>query len=136
MGRFEWSDDLSVGEETIDSQHKALIQRLNDVAAAIEQQQGEREISRTLGFLSEYVQFHFSEEEQQMEEADYPGLETQKQNHAEFIATLKNLEDDFYEEGATRPLAESINTFLFNWLTRHIQGLDRQFSEFLSKTRA
>jgi hemerythrin len=40
------------------------------------------------------------------------------------------MEDDFYEEGATRPLAESINTFLFNWLTKHIKGLDRQFAEY------
>jgi hemerythrin len=131
MKKIEWSDDLSVGEETIDGQHMALIKRLNDVAMAIEEQQGEREISRTLGFLSEYADFHFAAEEKQMEQACYPGLGIQKQNHAEFLTTLKNLENDFYEEGATRPLAESIGTFLFNWLTKHIQGLDREFSEFL-----
>ncbi len=130
MDKIEWSDDLSVGEETIDSQHLALIQRMNAVAMAIEEQQGEREISRTLGFLSEYVDFHFSAEEKLMAKANYPGLETQMQQHAEFLLMLKKMEDDFYEEGATRPLAESINTFLFNWLTKHIKGLDRQFAEY------
>ncbi|MCF7848480.1 MAG: bacteriohemerythrin [Kiritimatiellales bacterium] len=132
MEKIEWNDDLSIGDELIDEQHKALIKRLNDVARAMEEQQGEREITRTLEFLSDYTCFHFAAEEKQMELAGYPGLEIQKRNHSEFLKTLKNLENDFYEEGATRPLAESINTFLFNWLTKHIKGLDREFAVFLS----
>ena len=49
------------------------------------------------------------------------------------MTTLRNLEQDFEEEGSTRALAESVGTFLFNWLTTHIRGLDHKFGDFLSE---
>ena len=131
MASIQWTDDLSVGIDLIDTQHQALIDRLNDVSAAAETGQGEMEIVRTLGFLSDYATFHFSAEEKHMAETDYPGLAQQKGSHQEFMATLRNLEEDFEEEGATRPLANAVNNFLANWLTSHIRGVDSQFGRFL-----
>lgn len=136
MGNVTWDDSLSIGVPLIDEQHKALIQRLNDVSAAVEASQGEREIVKTLGFLSDYAGFHFSTEEKHMGEQGFPGLEQQKVKHQEFMAALKNLEQDFEEEGSTRALADSINTFLLNWLTTHIRGLDHQFAGFLAEKGA
>jgi hemerythrin len=133
MGNVEWTDDLSIGIPLIDEQHKSLIRRLNDVSKAIEAHEGEREIVKTLGFLADYAEFHFSAEEKHMKGNEYPGLEEQKTKHQEFMVTLKNMEQEFEEEGSTRILAESINTFLFNWLTSHIQGLDRKFGDFLAE---
>ncbi len=133
MGRVEWDDSLAIGVPLLDEQHKALVQRLNEVSAAVEACQGEQEILRTLGFLSEYADFHFSSEEKHMTEHDFPGLENQKAKHQEFMGVLKNLEQDFTEEGSTRALAESVNTFLLNWLTDHIRGLDHQFAGFLAE---
>ncbi len=133
MSNIEWTNNLSVGVQLIDEQHKALIQRLNDVSTAIEVDQGEREIIKTLGFLAEYADFHFSTEEKHMQESNYPGLEQQKMKHQEFMVTLTNLEEDFEEEGSTRALADSINNFLVNWLKTHIRGLDRQFGDFLEE---
>jgi hemerythrin len=133
MKQLLWTDDLSVGVAPIDEQHKTLMKRLNDVTGAIEAARGEREIANTLSFMSEYTEFHFSTEEKYMRECDYPGLETQKKKHQEFMDTLANLEKDFVEEGSTGALADAINTFLMNWLTKHIQGLDQEFGRFLSE---
>ncbi len=132
MTKVEWNNKLSVGIRLIDEQHKSLIKRLNDVSSAIETGLGEREITKTLEFLTEYAEFHFSTEEKQMKKNNYPGLEQQKMKHQEFMYTLSNLEQDFEEEGSTRALSDAINNFLFNWLTNHIQGLDQQFGDFLS----
>lgn len=63
MEKIRWSDNLSVGVELIDEQHKMLIQRLNDMTSAIEESKGPNEIARTLNFLIEYTDFHFSAEE-------------------------------------------------------------------------
>ena len=133
MEKIEWDQSLSIGIRLIDDQHKALIKRLNDVSVAIENNIGEREISKTLEFLSEYADYHFSTEEKHMAEQGFPGLETQKIKHQEFMDTLSNLDQDFEEEGSTRALSDAINNFLFNWLTNHIQGLDQQFGDFLSE---
>ena len=126
-----WSADLSVGVTLIDEQHKALIERLGDVAAAVQALEGEREIIRTLGFLTDNTKFHFSAEEEHMAGAGYPALPEQQASHAKFTATLTELVRDFEEEGSTRLLAEAIETFLSRWLENHIRGMDSRFGTFL-----
>ena len=136
MEKIEWDQNLSIGVGLIDKQHKALINRLNDVSVAIKANIGEREIIKTLEFLNEYADYHFSTEEKHMTDHGYPGLEAQKLKHQEFMMTLENLEKDFEEEGSTRALSDSINVFLLNWLRTHIQGLDKAFGDFLSEKGA
>ena len=136
MTKVAWDKRLSIGIALIDEQHKSLIKKLNDVSSAIENGLGQREIAKTLEFLSEYAEFHFSAEEKAMKDNDYPGLERQKIKHQEFMDTLSNLEQVFEEEGSTSALSDAINNFLFNWLTSHIKGLDKEFGDFLAKKNA
>ena len=131
MAKIEWNDNLSVGIDVVDEQHKMLIQRLNDLSKAVEMKQGETEIMKTLEFMIDYTDFHFSAEEKHMAEQNYPGLDYQKKQHEEFKSTLKRIVEDFEEEGLTRSLTTSINTFLFNWLINHIKGVDQKFGKFL-----
>jgi len=133
MPEIQWSDDLSVGIDLIDEQHRMLIQRLNDVSAAEEAHHGVEKIAKTLDFLVEYTHFHFSTEEQHMEAHDYPGREEHHIKHEELKDTLRDLEQDFREEGATYQLADSLNTLLGNWLIRHIKGVDVRFGTFLKE---
>jgi hemerythrin len=129
--RIRWDDKFSVGIPLIDEQHKMLIQRVNDLANAIERHQSVGEIVRVLGFLIDYAHFHFATEEKHMIEHDYPGLTDHTRQHEEFKTTLNHLTEDFEEEGATQALADSINTFLTHWLITHFQEVDREFGKFL-----
>ena len=133
MKQIEWDDSLSIGIDEIDEQHKTLLRRLNDMSNAIGMNQGEMEIVKTLDFMSEYTDHHFCAEEKRMAEAGYPGLEHQQQQHEEFKGLLKQLEQDFREDGATKELADSIDTFLANWLVKHIKDVDHKFGEFLQQ---
>ena len=133
MGKIEWDNSLSIGVDLIDEQHKMLIQRLNDISVAIEMSHGVEKIVKTLDFMVDYTNFHFSAEEKHMAKYDYPGLDYQKKQHEEFKASLKQIIQDFEEEGATQALAASINVFLFNWLINHIKGVDHKFGEFLNE---
>ena len=133
MGKIEWDNSLSIGIDLIDEQHKMLIQRLNDISVAIEMSHGVEKIVQTLEFMVDYTDFHFSAEEEHMAKHDYPGLDNQKQQHEEFKGSLKQIVEDFEEEGATQALATSINVFLFNWLINHIKGVDHKFGEFLNE---
>lgn len=132
MQKVEWTDSLSVGINLIDTQHKELIERLNNITLAIEEDHGEIEISKTLDFLIDYTDYHFSAEEKYMEDNNYPGLEEHKEKHKVFTSTLSDLAQEFDEEGATKILADSIDTFMINWLVKHIQEVDVKFGKFLA----
>ena len=132
MAKIEWDDNLSIGIDIIDEQHKMLIQRLGDLTRAMEMKQGEMEITKTLEFMIDYTDFHFSSEEKHMAQNNYPGLEYQKKEHEQFRSTLKRIVEDFEQEGPTRALVDSINTFLGNWLIKHIKQVDLEFGEFLN----
>ena len=92
-----------------------------------------RTVNRTLDFMIDYTNFHFTTEEKRMIKEKYPRLEYHKTQHQEFVNTLKHLSDDFLEDGATTSLAESVNVFLFNWLVKHIHGVDRAFGRYLKE---
>lgn len=133
MQKIEWNDNLEIGSKLIDDQHRMLVQKLNDMSNAVEMNRGTKEISKTLDFLIQYTDFHFTTEEKHMEATNFPGLDTQKKEHEKFKGTLADLEEDFTDEGATKRLADSIDTFLVNWLINHIKGKDLAFGAFLQE---
>ena len=130
---MEWSDKLSIGIEAIDEQHKALIQRINHVSAALASNQGEKEVASTLDFLIKYTDYHFSKEEEYMKQYNYPGLQDQLDKHEALKIILTEMEEEFIEDGASKNLATSIDTFLVNWLIKHIEGMDLKFGQFLKE---
>ena len=73
MTEIQWDESLSVGFELIDEQHKLLIQRIRDLSDAVNSSRGATEIGKTLGFMIDYTEFHFSTEEKHMYNLDYPG---------------------------------------------------------------
>ena len=130
---IEWNDSLSIGIETIDQQHKTLIERLQAVTEAIEMSQGEGTIAKTLDFLLDYTVEHFSAEEKSMAEHSYPELGHQKRQHAEFKNAVNKLVDDFEQEGAVKDIADHIRDFLFIWLKKHIKEADLPFGRVLAE---
>jgi hemerythrin len=133
MSKIEWDDSLSIGVDLIDEQHKMLIQKLADLSEAFTRGHEENKIMKTLDFMIDYTDFHFSAEEKVMEEQSYPGLDQQKKQHEEFKTTLNNILEDFKEESTTKAIAEEINDFLHNWLIDHIKGSDTKLGQFLNE---
>jgi hemerythrin len=130
MEKILWQNNLSVGIELIDNQHKQWISHYNDIVESITSQQNKTQVSKTLGFLIDYTEVHFSAEEKYMSASSYPGFKEHKAKHDGLRATLANLVKEFEEEGATTQLSEAIDTFLGHWLIRHIQEVDIKFGEF------
>lgn len=133
MTEIKWDDSLSVGIDLIDEQHKMLIQKIQDLSEAVSAARGLEKILQTLEFMIDYTEFHFGTEEKHMTELGYPGTEEHKQRHKEFVSTLNHMVEDFEEDGATEALSTSINTFLINWLIKHIKLIDCKFGEFLQE---
>lgn len=130
MKKIEWTDDLSVGIELIDSQHKTWIEYYNNTADAIIGQHAPEQIARTLGFLTNYTEVHFSTEEQAMQNCNYPDYQQHKAQHDALRKTLVNITNDFMVDCMADKLGEAVEKFLGNWLILHIRSTDIRFAAF------
>ncbi|MFW9768908.1 MAG: bacteriohemerythrin [Candidatus Thorarchaeota archaeon] len=131
MTEIKWDDSLSVHVELIDEQHKMLIQRIRDLSDAVNSSRGATEIGKTLGFMIDYTEFHFSTEEKHMKELGYPGFDVHRGQHDDFKSTLNEMVMEFEEDGATAQLSEWVNQYLINWLVNHIKSIDTKLAVFL-----
>ena len=55
----EFTDDLITGNEMIDSQHKELISKINDLLKSCEERSNQSGAARMLNFLADYTDYHF-----------------------------------------------------------------------------
>ena len=127
----EFSDYLVTGNELIDSQHKELIEKINQLLISCEKGSGKVTATQTLGYLADYTEFHFEAEEKLQEEIGYPGLEEHKVKHAEFCKVVEELQEMLEEqEGPTAEFVEKVQEHVVQWLYKHIQGFDRSVAEY------
>ncbi len=105
-----------------DTQHQVLFQLLDEVA----QEGSAVEVVRKLQF---YAETHFALEEKYMQLLDYPGRAEHQRAHDRFRDELAQMSRDVEEhDQVSRQL---ISTFLREWLTRHIFGIDKELEAFL-----
>jgi hemerythrin len=132
MGKICWKEKYSVGVEKFDSQHRHLFEIINKFAERSCSSEDIELIYETLTELANYAREHLTEEEELMQEYDYPGIFSQKRQHAYFLDTIRELSESVREAGylAGGEIAE----FLRLWWTAHILRWDMKYKEFF-KTR-
>ncbi len=136
---MEWTDKLATGISTIDSQHKELFKRINNLVAAIKQHRCKEEIDGTLKFLDDYARFHFAEEERRMQEAGYGGLDEHKKHHAVYLQNISELKEQASlprVQGASYDLSATTNQVVVDWIVDHIMKLDMKFGGFLNSRKS
>ena len=120
--RAEFDETLVTGNDMIDSQHKELIDRINQLL--------ERAV-KMLDYLLDYTVFHFEAEEKLQEEIQYPGIQEHKAKHAEFKQAVKELQEMLEEEeGPTDAFVAQVQKNVVDWLYDHIKGFDRSVAEY------
>lgn len=130
---MKWTEDLSVGIEAIDTQHKALIKAVNDLFDACSHGKGRAQISQTMDFMVDYTNFHFGDEEKLMIKYNYPELAKQKKAHTGFVKQVLEYKDKIKSQGADIALVAQFNSFITNWLIYHISKEDKRIGEFINK---
>ena len=126
-----FDESLVTGNEMIDSQHKELISKINDLVKSCEASTGMVTAVNTLDYLSEYTDFHFSAEEKLQEEIGYPKLEEHKKQHEHLRQVVKDLHEMLVdEEGPSPAFVEQVQKNVIEWLYSHIKGFDRAVAEY------
>lgn len=127
--KITWKDQYSVGIESIDQQHKKLINLINMLQTTVDYSTGEAYEREALDEVVDYTKTHFAYEEGLMSKYGYPDLEPHKAKHREMIKQVEETLAE-YEQNPDHAMQHSLN-FLKQWLIRHINGTDKEYSEFL-----
>lgn len=130
-GLVEWTEDLAVGNEEIDSQHQELFRRINAFMEACRRGEREKAIDETMNFLNEYVDFHFGTEERYMREYSFKGYEKHKEQHDYFKGNVAELMEDIKEKGVGPDTVIAANSIVVDWLIKHIKTFDPKLAGFL-----
>lgn len=126
-----WTEDLAVGFGRIDTQHKELFFRYNNLIVACKEGKGKEAISTMLDFMIEYVSVHFAEEERFMTLYRYPDQVAHRQQHRELFDKVEEVRHELQEKGPTVGVVTAINHTLLNWLIRHVKQTDIELARFL-----
>ncbi|MGO4555579.1 bacteriohemerythrin, partial [Stenotrophomonas sp. 2YAF22] len=84
MALLVWQDDLNIGIDVIDQQHRRIIEMLNHLHVAQTSLQ-RAAVGEVIDEVVDYTMSHFAFEEELMEEAGYPFCAAHKRVHEVFI---------------------------------------------------
>lgn len=121
---FACFDNLNVGPQEIDEQHKVLVGLRNELHSAISGHRGSAECRGILDRLAEYTRMHFAAEESLMRILDYPDCENHKHEHEMLIGQVVGLQQK--PDAGQTAISFELFHFLKAWLTKHILGSDKQ----------
>ncbi|MDO4444093.1 MAG: hemerythrin family protein [Bacillota bacterium] len=130
--RIVFDEELYTGNELIDNEHKELIDRVNKLVESSENGKEKVTAVKTLDFLMDYTEFHFSDEEKLQQEVGYDKLEQHKGQHEDFKKSVDELRQMLEEEeGPTDAFVQAVNKNISQWLVNHIQGWDKAVAEYI-----
>lgn len=130
--KISWSGTLATGSAHIDTEHKELFQRINRLLEAQEKGlAGWSEIGRIVQFLTDYVVFHFGNEERLMDLYGYSGSSGHKAQHAQFVKLFLRLKERLLSEGPHPGVQQETRDLLIDWLFNHIKYSDRALGAYL-----
>ncbi len=125
---IEWRDQMAVGNEMVDDDHKELIRLLNQYEEAIGKQDA-RLLRQTFEGLSDYAEAHFEREEKLMEAVYFP----ERRTHGEIHKDLMRRVTDFHFRilgGEKLPIAQA-SRFLHDWLVNHVLQEDLKMRDYV-----
>jgi len=128
---LEWREQLSVGNDLIDADHKYLIDIINLAEQGLKTHDCVM-LTGALDNLSRYSIMHFSREETIAAAAGYPQASSLHESHGELMKMLvqlkKEIGDQWDAASATR-----FSAFLRAWLIDHVIKEDLLMKPFLKK---
>lgn len=140
MTYFAWKEDYSVGDATLDAQHRQLVDVMNELYELLhepEERQSEGRVEFIFAGLADYIVKHFAYEEQRMIDAGYPEdkLAEHRHEHDELVKHVRRYHAKV-SEGDLTGLKELLPYLYGEWLIHHICQQDREYMPYLQAKAA
>lgn len=126
-----WSKQMSVGNETLDSEHKTILDLVNKVDRAIRAKDGARFIE-TLKRLEDATRMHFGNEAKIAQAIKY-GFDHHHLEHQYILKEMLAIEKELaaYHGQWSESIAEHYFQFLSTWAIDHIDQDDMKMKALL-----
>jgi hemerythrin len=125
MALLDWSDELVLGEATMDATHREFVECLNAVADA-----DDAGFIPALDRFIEHSDAHFTDENERMEATNFPPAHCHLNEHTQVLNLCREVRqmviDGKLEVG--RVLANE----LAPWFTQHAQSMDNMLAYWLN----
>jgi len=121
---LEWGTAWLTGNEAIDSDHKMLVQYVNEFYQAMHSGTGRTAAPGILAKLGQYANSHFAREEAIFRQGGLPSLPQHQQAHAELAAKVQDFLNDLGSSGKAT-ITSDLASFLREWLINHVFKSDK-----------
>ena len=128
---IEFTSDLMTNVESIDKQHKALIDCINEIVAIGIDAANKDAIDKHLLFLGNYVIKHFHDEEQVQIEVGYPKYEQHRKMHQDFVEDYKVFLAQYKKDGPSVRFMRHLNQAVIRWIIQHIKDADLDLAYYI-----
>jgi hemerythrin len=126
MSSRAWNEDIAVGVESIDAEHRLQVGLVSALQELVRQGRDAELVARTMAQLVDFTSVHFLSEELMMRLYAYPQHDAHKLEHGRLTDQLSELQRRFEQGEAQSALA--LADGLHRWLAGHIRTMDRAFA--------
>ncbi|MBI2748562.1 MAG: hemerythrin family protein [Burkholderiales bacterium] len=128
---LQWREQLSVGNDLIDSDHRILIDIINKADLSL-QAMSRAGLLTALEELDKYSRVHFTLEERVAQAVGFPDLGQLHTSHMLLMETLNRITQDIGEQW-DQAAADQLGQFLRDWLVNHVIKEDMLLKPYLQK---
>lgn len=127
-----WKDAFAVGDALIDAQHKAFFAEINDVARALDHEDGCEREAVILFYRRFYraLVLHFRDEEAMLARVAFPDLDSHHAEHQALLASVSAVEGMLLT-GEDIHHWRFVVKRLFIALVEHLAGTDMRYKSHL-----
>ena len=86
---------------------------------------------KSIEFLRNYVDKHFSEEEELQRNHGYPDNRSHREIHENYRAAMKKLTVEWMAAGPSKEISREVRKQVGNWLISHIKAQDVKIGAYI-----
>lgn len=130
MALLHWRDNMSVGVDAVDKDHKHLIGLLNELHFLVLAGADRPSVGEVLEKLVHYTEYHFDREEKLMEAGGYPGLEEHRTCHQDLLRRLLEHKKTFADHPESFD-PKAFYDFVSDWIVVHVLDKDMKYKPYV-----
>lgn len=131
MAHLAWRNDLDIGIDVIDGQHRRIVEYINQLHDA-RQRRDKAAVGDVIDATVDYTLSHLEFEETLMEDAEYEFARAHKRVHELFVKRVAEFQRRFK---AGEDVSDELHNLLARWLFSHIRKEDTGYVEAVRKNQ-
>ena len=126
MAYIEWTKEYQTGVYDIDQQHQRLFALVNELHDYATKSMEFVPVKAAIDAVADYVEYHFTNEEQMLEIIGYKELEAHILEHKALEQKVKFYRNSFVQDPTSFEMVDFLG-FLNSWLKEHIMRSDMDY---------